>query len=104
MSTENIFLFARWQVKEGLIDAVLKSLESAATASRREEGNLFYKIHQSNTDQNTIVLYEGYANPAALEYHRNSEHFKTYVLGEIVPNLEGRDVVVSSQLQIGEGA
>src|SRR4051812_14336635 len=96
MENKAIYVFAIWQVKEGQLDSVLSSLESAAHSSRREPGNLFYNLHQDNADANRIILYEGYADQAALDEHRNSLHFQTIVIGQIVPNLEKREVIVSS--------
>lgn len=94
MST--IHVFAKWQVKEGQADQVLALLKDAAEASRQEKGNLFYKIHQSNTDLNTIILFEGYTDEAALNEHRGSPHFQDIVLGKIVTLLENREVILTT--------
>ncbi|SEW42921.1 Quinol monooxygenase YgiN [Chitinophaga sp. YR573] len=93
-----VYTFAKWQVKEGQLDSVLKLLTEVAEQSSKEEGNLFYKIHQSKSDANTLILFEGYTNETALEGHRNSEHFKTLVIGKIIPKLENREVIITSQL------
>ena len=98
MNQNPVYTFAKWQVKEDQLDSVLKLLTEVAEPSRKEEGNLFYKIHQSKSDANTLILFEGYANETALEEHRNSEHFKTLVLGKIIPMLENREVIIASEL------
>lgn len=98
MDQNNVFVHAKWQVKEGKLDAVLQLMKEAAEKSTQEEGNLFYKLHQSQEDQNTIVLYEGYVDAAAVETHRNSEHFKSIVLEQIVPLLENREVILMNRL------
>lgn len=99
MSQKNIHVFATWRVKEGQLDTVLGLLKEVAEKSRAEEGNLFYKVHQSNTESNTLILFEGYKDETALEQHRNSEHFQTLVIGKIVPILENREVVLAKEIK-----
>lgn len=93
-----IHVFATWKVKEGNIATVLEILKTIAAESSKEEGNLFYSIHQSNTDANTIILFEGYTDEAALDGHRNSTHYKELVTGQIIPLLEARQVVLTSPI------
>lgn len=98
MEQKPVYVFAKWQVKEGKLDLVLKLLAEVAKKSTEEKGNLFYKIHQSNSEVNTLILYEGYTNEAAVEEHRNSAHFQNLVIGNIIPSLENREVILASQL------
>ena len=98
MSKKPVYTFAKWRVKEGQLVAVLDLLADLTEKSTAEEGNLLYKIHQSISDANTLILFEGYKDEAALAKHRNSEHFQTLVTGEIIPLLEDREVVVATQL------
>lgn len=101
MEQKPVYVFAKWQVKEGKIDLVLKLLEEVAKKSTEEKGNLFYKIHQSNSDANTLILFEGYTGEAAVDEHRNSAHFQNLVIGNIIPNLENREVVLASEVNFG---
>lgn len=98
MEQQPIHVFAKWQVKGGEIDTVLNLLTDVVSKSTAEEGNLFYKVHQSNTDANMLILFEGYKDEAALATHRNSEHFQTLVVGKIVPLLEAREVTLTFPL------
>lgn len=98
MNQNAVFVHARWQVKEGKLDAVLRLMKEASEKSSQEEGNLFYTLHQAQEDHYTIILYEGYTNAEAVEIHRNSEHFKNIVLEQVVPLLEKREVVVMNRL------
>jgi len=98
MSEQAIYVYAQWQVKEGKLDAVLEIMKEAAQKSSEETGNLFYKIHQSKTDENTLILFEGYENESALEYHKNSEHYQNLVVKEIIPLLENREVILMDQI------
>jgi quinol monooxygenase YgiN len=98
MNTQPIHVFAKWQVKPGHIDIVLAHIKDAAQKSRQEKGNLFYNVHQSTTDANTIVLFEGYTDEAAVAEHRATSHFQDIVIGQIVPLLENREVIVTTPL------
>lgn len=98
MNQKPVHVFAKWQVKEGQLTTVLHILEEVVKKSEAEEGNLFYQVHQSNTDAHTIVLFEGYADDAAVATHRESAHFQELVIGQIVPLLEAREVIVATPL------
>ena len=100
MENQNpVYVFATWQVKEGQIDNVLNLLKIVRDKSIRENGNLFYKIHQGNTDINTLVLFEGYVSQDAVTDHRNSLHFKEMVVGQIVPLLKTREITLTTPLE-----
>lgn len=94
-----IHVFATWKVKKGQIDTVLNLLKTVYAETIKEEGNLFYKIHQSNPDSNTLVLFEGYVNEAAIAQHRESNHYQDMVVQQIVPLLENREVFVTTPLE-----
>lgn len=98
MEQKPVYVFAKWQVKEGKIDFVLNLLAEVAKKSTEEKGNLFYKIHQSNSEPNTLILFEGYTDEAAVDEHRNSAHFQNLVISNIIPNLENREVILASQV------
>ena len=48
--------------------------------------------HGATDDPNDIVLYESCKSETASQAHRQTEHFKTYVLGRAVPLLAAREV------------
>ena len=99
MKSQNpVHVFATWKVKEGQIENVLQLLKTIQTESIKESGNLFYNIHQSITDLNTIVLFEGYRSEDAVTEHRNTAHFQDLVLGQIVPLLDERNIVLTSPI------
>ena len=98
MSKENIYTFAKWRVKEGQIETVLNLLAELTAESTAEKGNLLYKVYQSNSDDNTLILYEGYKDESALSEHRNSKHFQTLVIEKIIPLLEDREIVTTTKI------
>ena len=99
MGRKPVYTFATWRVKEGQLAAVLTMLAELMAESTAEQGNLLYQIHQSNSDVNTLVLFEGYKDESALTGHRNSEHYQTLVVEKLIPLLESREIVIASQLQ-----
>ena len=96
--SKSIHVFAKWQSKEGQSETVLNLLKEVAKESIQEEGNLQYKVHQSNSDPNIILLFEEYQNEDAIAKHRASEHFQKIVLEKIVPLLEHREITLATQL------
>ena len=99
MENQNpVHVFATWKVKEGQIQNVLNLLKKVHDESVKEKGNLFYTIHQNNSDLNNILLFEGYRNEDAVAAHRNSTYFQEVVLGQIVPLLENREIVLATPL------
>jgi quinol monooxygenase YgiN len=100
MKNQNpVHVFATWKVKEGQIENVLNFLKTVQTESIKETGNLFYKIHQSNSDANILVLFEGYTSESAVAEHRESSYFQELVLGKIVPLLENREIVLTTPIE-----
>lgn len=97
MSENPVYTFAKWRIKEGQLDAVLELLAELTVKSTAEEGNLIYKVHQSISDANTLILFEGYKDESALAAHRNSTHFQMLVTGKIIPLLEEREIVVAHE-------
>lgn len=98
MTSKPVHVFAKWHVKEGQLQTVLTLLKEVSEKSTKEEGNLVYKVHQSNADANTILLFEGYKDEAAVTTHRESEHFQKIVVEKIVPMLDNREVILATQV------
>ncbi|MBA0052390.1 antibiotic biosynthesis monooxygenase [Streptomyces sp. AJS327] len=84
---------ARYRTLPDRQDEVLALLDTVATASRQEPGNLGYRVHQATDDPRTILLYEEYRTAADFETHRATEHFQHIVLFQVVPLLEDREVL-----------
>jgi len=93
-----VYTFATWRVKDGQLDSVLSVLAELSVRSSAEPGNLVYKVHQSNSDASTLVLFEGYRDELALEEHRKSEHYQALVVEKIIPLLQDREIVITTQV------
>jgi quinol monooxygenase YgiN len=68
----------RLTFEEGDRDAIAELLRHLTPASRQEPGCINYIAHFVEAEPLTVVIYEQYLDEAALEYHRNSPHFKEY--------------------------
>ena len=100
MATTPIYVFARWKVKEGNMPEVLRLLKELSKQTLAEKENLFYKIHVSNADVNTLILFEGYSSAAAQQAHADSDHFKKLAVGGIVPLLGEREVFLTTPIEV----
>jgi quinol monooxygenase YgiN len=85
-------VIARWRPHEGAEEEISAILRELAPKIRGEPGNVSFTAHRAKDDPNDIVLYEIYASEAAFNEHRQTEHFKTYVLERAVPRLALREV------------
>jgi quinol monooxygenase YgiN len=61
-------------------------------ASRREPGCVSYVPHFIEGDTTTVLLYEQYADSAALEHHRATPHFHQYAIGGLFQMMKERQV------------
>jgi quinol monooxygenase YgiN len=85
-------VIVKWKIKETETPKILDLLAELAEKTRAEKGNLSYNIYQSVEDANVLILHERYADAEAAEAHRNSAHYQEIVAGQIVPQLEIREV------------
>ena len=60
--------------KEAELEATFGELSKAVRAN--EPGNRLYSLCRSRKDKGTYVVLEIYEDDAAVEAHRNSEHFR----------------------------
>lgn len=102
MDQQYIYTFAKWQVKPGQLETVLKLLTQVASKTREERGNLFYKVYQNKAEKNTLMLFEGYLNEVAMQEHRTAKYFYSIVTEQVVPLLESREIIVASQLELND--
>ena len=56
----------------------LEAIKANGAASVKEPGCRMFNIHVSAKDPNHVFLYEVYDNAAALDSHRQTDHFKKY--------------------------
>ena len=77
-------------IKPGMEEKCKEYIRLLQEHSRREPGCLQYVGHQSAENSRKFLFYEQYQDQAALEFHRNTPHFKQYVMGGLDPIMETR--------------
>ena len=85
---------AHYTIRAGDEEEVLALVQRMVEASRAEPGNLSFDAYRRLDDGRKVVLLERYASREAFEAHRDTPHFRTYVLEQLVPRLESRSVEV----------
>lgn len=73
-------------------DEIAEILRKLTAASRQEPGCVTYVPHFVDGDSTTVVIYEQYADEAALDHHRNSPHFKEYAVGGLYQKMLDRQL------------
>jgi quinol monooxygenase YgiN len=87
-----IVLVAKYHVTPGNQDAVVAALQRMAPLVRQHEpGCQLYQVSRSQDNPDLLMLYEHYADEAALRAHRETAHFKEIIEGTVVPLLEKRE-------------
>ncbi|MDP6345869.1 MAG: putative quinol monooxygenase [Alphaproteobacteria bacterium] len=93
-----ISIVATIRVKEGCeadFESVAKELVAAVNAN--EPGCLFYQLHKGE-EPLTYYFIERYENEAAIDTHRQTDHFKQ-IGGRMGPSMAGRpDVLILNQI------
>ncbi len=60
-------------------DEFLGYAKELIEATRKEEGNISYYLHQDVKDENHLTFIEEWKNQDAIDQHNASEHFTTLV-------------------------
>ncbi len=93
MSTaEQIKVIARWQSASGAIGQVLSIIAELRPKSLAEPGCLGYEVYMGVDAPGSLLLLENYRDKAALEAHRQSEHYQSLVVERALPLLKDRRV------------
>ena len=61
-------------------------------ASRNEPGCVSYVPHFVEGEACTVLIYEQYADEAALEHHKATPHFHQYAVGGLYQKMRDRQV------------
>lgn len=99
--SQTIHVFEKWQVKKGQLETVLNLIMEVVRINIETQGNLYFKLHQSHTDLDTLLLFHGYADEVALAEYNKSEYIRKLVEEKITPLLENKEITVSKQLVSG---
>ena len=80
----------RWVAREGEEERVASLLRRLVPLARAEPGCLQYDVHRQADDPRVFVLWERYADGAALEEHTNAPYVQDLLFGQALPLLEDR--------------
>lgn len=87
-----IVLTAKYYVQPGNGPEVVAALRRMAPlVQEHEPGCTLYQASRSQENSDLLLLYEIYADEAALQAHRETPHFKEIIEGTVVPLLERRE-------------
>ena len=92
MSAADITVVARWQPKEGALGEVLNILAELRPKSLAEPGCQGYEVYRSIDAPHSLLLVERYQHAAALEAHKQSDHYQSLVVQRVIPLLADRQV------------
>ena len=73
-----IYLVATLTIKPGSLPDFIDAAKACIAATRQEAGCISYDLHQSLTDENTLVFVERWENRESLDGHFNAAHFKVW--------------------------
>ncbi|HUD30166.1 MAG TPA: putative quinol monooxygenase [Novosphingobium sp.] len=77
--TDTVKIVAMLVARPGQGDALRALLDGMIAPSRAEPGNLRYDLWVDRAEPGRLVLDELYVDQAAVESHRASPHFQTYL-------------------------
>ena len=76
-----IIVLASFHPKKDRVKEVKKIILSMINPTRSEEGNELYNFYEEKNKDDKIIsfhLFEIYKNSAALDFHRETTHYKDY--------------------------
>jgi quinol monooxygenase YgiN len=73
-------------------DEIVQILRELTRASRLEPGCVSYVPHWVESDPSTVLIYEQYADDAAVEHHRATPHFAKFAIGGLYQKMLDRTV------------
>lgn len=68
----------------------MAALREMRKPSQAEPGNRDYQVFRDPRQPGVFVLYERYADEAAFQAHLATQHFATWLKGEVLPFLDER--------------
>jgi quinol monooxygenase YgiN len=83
-------VIARYKARAGLEGRVEAALGNMLEPTLAEPGNLDYQVLRDPREPGVFMLFERYVDEAAFGDHLATEHFTTWLKGEVLPSLEER--------------
>jgi quinol monooxygenase YgiN len=83
-------VIARYKARAGAEDRVAAALAHMTGPSRNEPGNLDYQVLRDPHEPGVFMLFERYRDETAFRAHLATDHFATWLTGQVLPNLDER--------------
>lgn len=90
---EELKIVATITAKAEFVDEIKQALHTVAGATRKEEGNISYVLHEDVSDMTKLVLLEVWKSQEAIDIHNASAHFSAFKVA-IDGKLEGLSINV----------
>ena len=65
-------------MQSGHDEEITQTFHKLQAATRQEPGCIMYVVQRSRQNSNRFLVYEQYKDEAALQAHRDSQHFKQF--------------------------
>ncbi|MDR0825025.1 MAG: antibiotic biosynthesis monooxygenase [Prevotella sp.] len=75
---DELRIVAIMTVKPEAIQELLPIFQAVVQGSQEEEGCNFYNLHQDTKDSTKFIMLEEWKSQAAIDFHNNTEHYKTF--------------------------
>ena len=79
MSSQEIFMCARFQAKPEKLDELRTRLLEMVTHSIKEPGCLFYNLHVDNSNPTIFYFLEGWKDADALAFHDKTSYVQAII-------------------------
>jgi len=87
-----ITIVAKFKIKSDQIEQFKRLALVCVRNTRKERGNLAYKIYQGREKRDEFTFIEEWLNDVAIEKHNEASHFLTF-LDDIAPLCEKEPVI-----------
>ncbi len=74
-----IVIVADFKVKPDCVDKFIRLAADCTRDTRKENGNLSYKVFQGREDKCKFTFIEEWLNDVAIEKHNEAPHFKLFI-------------------------
>lgn len=76
-----ITIVANFDIKNDCVDKFIRLAADCTRNTKKEAGNLSYKVFQSRNDKTKFTFIEEWLNDVAIDKHNNAAHFKIFIDG-----------------------
>lgn len=95
-----ITIIAQFDVKENSRSEFIRRAAECTRSTRKEAGNLSYKVFCERDDENKFTFIEEWANDVAIEKHGGMSHFNAFV--ESIKPLINGDIKIKQIMRVSE--